>query len=352
MAINRDAQIALVEAFLPLMSHGATVVLVTSHWAHLYPDVIQIPEYEVIARSKHAGEEALRSRESYLRRLGVRLVVVTGDMVEGTITAKLLERSSPGLTAGRRAHVSHLPTPEEMAMAIADAVDDSTLSWGTTVVVGGSLASIPGTRTGRATGLGAGARDQVLASSQLLTGEGRNPRQPMTAQDLVSLIDTLEQRGIDIWLDGGWGVDALLAEQTREHDDADLVANIDDAPRLIEALTRAGYRAVEGDPSAHFVMLDDAGRQVDLHMVRFTPDGDGLYRMETGQIWPYPAQGFTGRGEIVGRPVRCLTPEVQILCHAGYAWDDVDHQDMKALKERFHLQEPAPSTVEHVDPQP
>lgn len=36
-----------------------------------------------------------------------------------------------------------------------------------------------------------------------------------------------------------------------------------------------------------------------------------------------------------GRRVRCLTAEIQVLCHAGYELDDDDFRDMRALHERF-----------------
>lgn len=179
-------------------------------------------------------------------------------------------------------------------------------------------------------------------STPPLTGEGREPREPMTGPHLASLIDKLEQRGVNVWLDGGWGVDALLGEQMREHDDVDFVAVVADAQMVIDVLATDGYRLVQGEVSAQFVLLDDAGRQVDMHMVEFTPQGDGLYRMETGDIWPYPAHGFAGRGQIIGREVRCLTPDVQILCHSGYELDAVDLQDIRTLRNRFGLPEPAP----------
>jgi lincosamide nucleotidyltransferase A/C/D/E len=37
----------------------------------------------------------------------------------------------------------------------------------------------------------------------------------MEAPEVVALIDQLEQAGVAAWLDGGWGVDALLRRQTR-----------------------------------------------------------------------------------------------------------------------------------------
>src|SRR5690348_7910618 len=42
MLINRDAQVALLDAALPLMSEGGVVAFITSHWAHLYGQIEQI----------------------------------------------------------------------------------------------------------------------------------------------------------------------------------------------------------------------------------------------------------------------------------------------------------------------
>ena len=140
MRVNRDAQIATLDALIPELRGGATVVHVTSHWAHLYGTVEQLPDYEPVARSKHAGERALRSRIAGLAAGRVRLLVVTGDLVEGTITARLLERRSRGL---HEARAEESVTPESFARAIADAALDPTLASGGTVVVGGALDSVP-----------------------------------------------------------------------------------------------------------------------------------------------------------------------------------------------------------------
>lgn len=141
MKINRDAQVAFVQAARPLLAAGATVVLVTSHWAHLYGAVAQFPAYEPIARSKRAGELALRELAADGRQ-GLRLLVVSGDLVEGTVTSKLLERASRGLAVRRRREVSVLPGAADMGEAIATAALDATLPSGHTVVVGGALDSL------------------------------------------------------------------------------------------------------------------------------------------------------------------------------------------------------------------
>jgi NAD(P)-dependent dehydrogenase (short-subunit alcohol dehydrogenase family) len=142
MRINRDAQLALVEAALPLMPSGGVITLVTSHWATLYGRVPQLPAYEEVARSKRAGEDALRARQADFTARGIRLLVVTGDVIEGTVTPRLLERVTPGLAATRRAETGPLPTVTDMAEAIAAATADPTLPSGHMVVVGGSLAAM------------------------------------------------------------------------------------------------------------------------------------------------------------------------------------------------------------------
>jgi NAD(P)-dependent dehydrogenase (short-subunit alcohol dehydrogenase family) len=142
MLINRDAQLALLDAVLPGMPEGGVVVFVTSHWAHLYGRIEQIPAYAPVAESKYAGEQAIRARLPELSARGIRVIVVTGDLIAGTITPKLLERAAPGLANNRRAEIGALPTAEEMGQAIARAAVDSTLPSGHTIVIGGSLESL------------------------------------------------------------------------------------------------------------------------------------------------------------------------------------------------------------------
>lgn len=43
----------------------------------------------------------------------------------------------------------------------------------------------------------------------------------MRAKDVLTLLSALDGLGVHYWLDGGWGVDCLLGEQTRPHSDLD-----------------------------------------------------------------------------------------------------------------------------------
>jgi len=162
----------------------------------------------------------------------------------------------------------------------------------------------------------------------------------MAAEDVVAILDQLDAVGLTVWLDGGWGVDALLGRQTRAHDDLDLVVAIGDVPALEDELAVLGYKRAGGVPPKSFDSVDAHGRQVDSHPVAFDERGDGVYLMEDGRTWSYPAVGFGGAGVVAGRRVRCLTPEVQVLCHAGYELEADDLQDLRELAAQFGTDPP------------
>lgn len=121
LQLNRDAQVRVLDAALPLMPAGSRVVFVTSHQAHFIRTTPTMAEYEPVARSKRAGEDALRQRIPELDAAGIGFVVVSGDMIEGTITAKLLARVNPEAIAHLRAESTKLYTVAEFAAEIAHA---------------------------------------------------------------------------------------------------------------------------------------------------------------------------------------------------------------------------------------
>jgi lincosamide nucleotidyltransferase A/C/D/E len=163
----------------------------------------------------------------------------------------------------------------------------------------------------------------------------------MPSSALVELLDAVQSAAIPIWLDGGWGVDALLQTQTRPHKDVDVVVSVADVPKLRELLSGRGFSLKEGKPPNSFVLCDGSGLEIDIHAVTFDADGNGVYRMRNGDDWIYPAEGFGGRGIVGGMGVRCLSPTTQVLGHAeGYTPAEKDFRDMKLLAERFGLELP------------
>jgi lincosamide nucleotidyltransferase A/C/D/E len=54
----------------------------------------------------------------------------------------------------------------------------------------------------------------------------------MNTKDVAALYKELESLGIKMWLDGGWGADALLGKPTRLHADVDIFIQEKDVAQL------------------------------------------------------------------------------------------------------------------------
>jgi lincosamide nucleotidyltransferase A/C/D/E len=161
----------------------------------------------------------------------------------------------------------------------------------------------------------------------------------MTQDQVLDVLEALEAAGIDAWVDGGWGVDALLGRQTRAHDDLDLVVAAEHVEQVRAMLGEGGFD-VERDwlPTALAVRHDD-GRAVDVHPIELTPDGGGEQVQPDGSRWHYesPVTGLIG-----GRGVQCCSLSTQIQSHLGYEPDCDDVADLRALAEHFGVLLPAP----------
>lgn len=159
----------------------------------------------------------------------------------------------------------------------------------------------------------------------------------MESADVIAVVQCLSAAGVAVWLDGGWGVDALLGAQTRPHDDLDLVAAADDDALLPAALAPLGYAPHIDERPTRYVLRAPGDRRIDVHPVIFDAEGGGLQAQPVGPPFRYPPEGLAGFGQIVGGSVRCLTPELQLRCHSGYEPDDDDRRDMRLLCARFGL---------------
>jgi lincosamide nucleotidyltransferase A/C/D/E len=158
----------------------------------------------------------------------------------------------------------------------------------------------------------------------------------MTANDVLEIVDLFASHRVDLWIDGGWGVDALLGRQTREHSDLDIAMRHKDVPLIRQLLTERGYSDIPGDDTrdCNFVMGDESGHLVDFHT--FTYDEQGLLTFGL----PYPLDSLTGTGMIAGCSVRCISPEWLVKFHTGYTVDENDYRDVKALCEQFGIDLP------------
>lgn len=54
----------------------------------------------------------------------------------------------------------------------------------------------------------------------------------VNAEEAIAIYQQLTASGFQVWVTGGWGIDALLGEQTRAHKDLDLIVLLDELLRL------------------------------------------------------------------------------------------------------------------------
>jgi len=160
----------------------------------------------------------------------------------------------------------------------------------------------------------------------------------MEARDALDVLAILDEAGITPWVDGGWGVDALVGEQHRDHEDLDLVVDIERLDDAAGALAEVGF-AVQLDLRPTRVALGDrSGRRVDLHPIRFDEEGDGCQAGASpdGSDARYAASEFTF-GWIGGKRVECISAQLQMQHHSGYEPRACDHHDVGQLFRHFNL---------------
>lgn len=162
-------------------------------------------------------------------------------------------------------------------------------------------------------------------------------RTMMCAEDVLEVVASLTTAGVAVWLDGGWGVDALLGEETRPHDDLDIVTAIGHLDATRAALRPLGFVLAVDELPTRCVLRDSSDRRIDIHPITFDREGGGLQRQPDGSDFRYPPEGLAGTGTIAGHSFRCLTPEFQVRCHLAYEPDDDDRHDMRLLCARFSL---------------
>ena len=155
----------------------------------------------------------------------------------------------------------------------------------------------------------------------------------MDAASVVELYGVFEQHELEVCVDGGWAVDALLGEMTRAHDDLDIAIPHRNVPKLRSLLSQHGFRERLRDDTweCNFVLVDQEGRELDVHSYTLDSTGNNVHGV------PYIAEHLTGYGSILGHHVRCISPEWLVRFHTGYEVDEKDFRDVSALCKRFGI---------------
>src|SRR5215467_14094553 len=98
----------------------------------------------------------------------------------------------------------------------------------------------------------------------------------MASEDILAVVELMEHAHITVWIDGGWGVDALLGEETRRHGDLDLAIALSDVAAAKDLLsTELGYAVSLDQMPTRLELGDYQDRRVDLHPLVFDAQGNG-----------------------------------------------------------------------------
>jgi lincosamide nucleotidyltransferase A/C/D/E len=167
------------------------------------------------------------------------------------------------------------------------------------------------------------------------------------AEDVINIYKSLTANDIQVWLTGGWGVDALLQKQTRPHKDLDVLILVDDTMQVRALLGRDSYLLKElwsenswvmdtnGSMTATaFMLRDSEGREVDAHAMRLDDRGNSIPAWKDEEL-VFKREDLAGKGMIAGYTVQCLSPEMQVLCHKGYDLPHEQRRDFEFLHEKF-----------------
>jgi lincosamide nucleotidyltransferase A/C/D/E len=161
----------------------------------------------------------------------------------------------------------------------------------------------------------------------------------MTADDVLRVTTALADRGVQGWVGGGWGVDALIGHQTRQHSDLDLIIGngkplVDTAHLVLDGL---GLRFLMERRTAlvtprRLRFADDDGRSIDLLSVDL--DAPPF----SGRVAGRPP--FT-TGVIGGELLACLSGPLQLALHTGYRYGPVDGSDITMLQNHLRMADAA-----------
>ena len=160
-----------------------------------------------------------------------------------------------------------------------------------------------------------------IGESRLAPPISRSLRATKKAPRHVEVYLDLEADEIELWLIGGWGIDALLGRQTREHHDLDVLVEVVSLERFRQRLHELGFasstsgttrpgggstRFLVGsdDQPTAFVYAHRDGREIDVHVIRREQDGT----VTTLSDFAAPGDSRWTRRLRLGRSAACALP--------------------------------------------
>ncbi len=158
-----------------------------------------------------------------------------------------------------------------------------------------------------------------------------HPFVEMTASDVLTVCHAVAARTDRWWVEGGWGVDALLGRQTRKHCDLDLGTSDDESEidAVVAALGDLGLRVLNDRRAPVFSvprmiwLADSAGHSVEVYPVNL----DAVpFRVADG------GEPALVTGTVGDEQVPCLAGWLHVKVRSrGYRWRSSDRHDLCLL---------------------
>jgi lincosamide nucleotidyltransferase A/C/D/E len=152
----------------------------------------------------------------------------------------------------------------------------------------------------------------------------------MTPRDVTGIYRALQARGVRVWIDGGWCVEALAGRSIREHSDLDLAVERGEEGQLRAWFAAEGFTPVAREGSSEWCYVVRRGdRVVDVHVFEYDGAGGNIYGIA------YPSGSLAGRGVLDGVEVECVAAPWMLKFKTAYPPAEKDRLDVRALCERF-----------------
>lgn len=162
-----------------------------------------------------------------------------------------------------------------------------------------------------------------------------NKKDITTTDDLFTVINLLEKLGIKYWIDGGWGVDVLYGDQTRNHRDIDIDFDAQQTKKLLKKLLQFGYNIETDLRPVRIELYSNKYGYLDIHPFILNKDGTSKQANFEGGFYEFD-KDFFGKAIFREKNIPCISLKGQKIFHAGYELRDKDKHDISIIEELSH----------------
>ena len=151
---------------------------------------------------------------------------------------------------------------------------------------------------------------------------------------IKALFVEAEAKGILLWLESGWAIDARLKRITREHEDIDIAFPYHQEPEYIGILKNLGFGTFE---KMDYGFLMRKGQLL--------IDSEPCFKQDQNYVFPNFPPGscpLEKEGELDGFPLRCISWEAMYVEFLGYMqevpsaqWRPKDFVSLEMIKQHL-----------------